>query len=170
MRGRTHLRPLIDNMTAGLSSSLISVMMQLTPRSLFERFGERVIGVQITRHGDGMTAQCWRVKSRTMLVYTIGRTYLLDLLHTHLRDDKVRLLHGPGALRAYEQLMMLEIQLRESGMIYDCPTGQHDDLAISSAMLVWAAQHAHLYRWCWVLEAPRPARSKQRGSSALGWT
>ena len=79
-------------------------------------------------------------------------------------------LHGPNALRAYEQLMTLEIELRESGLVYRCPPGQHDDLAISSALLVWAARHPHLYRWCWALEGPRPPRNKQRPPNALGWT
>lgn len=56
--------------------------------------------------------------------------------------------------------MTLEIELRESGLVYRCPPGQHDDLAISSALLVWAARHPHLYRWCWALEGPRPPRVK----------
>ena len=137
---------------------------------LFERLGRRLIGVQISRHGDGMTPEWWPVKNGGVWVYTVGRTYLLDLLHTQLRNDGVRILHGPNALRAYEQLMTLEIELRESGLVYRCPPGQHDDLAISSALLVWAARHPHLYRWCWALEGPRPPRNKQRPPNALGWT
>jgi hypothetical protein len=43
-----------------------------------------------------------------------------------------------------QQLMALEIEFRQNGMIYGCPPGRHDDLAISCAMLTWAAQ---LYGW-----------------------
>ena len=36
---------------------------------------------------------------------------------------------------------------RESGTVYTCPPGQHDDLGISCAMLAWAAGHQHLRLW-----------------------
>jgi hypothetical protein len=126
---------------------------------LYERFGDRLIGVHITRSGDGMERSCWRVKNGFIPVYTIGRTHLLDFLHMTMSDDKRRILHGPVAMKAYEQLMMLEIDPRESGIVYQCPSG-HDDLAISLAMLVWAATHPHLSYWARALEArraPRPA-------------
>jgi len=35
--------------------------------------------------------------------------------------------------------MGLETEIRESGIVYSCPPGQHDDLSISCAMLAWAA-------------------------------
>jgi hypothetical protein len=31
--------------------------------------------------------------------------------------------------------MNLEVELRETGMVYNCPSGQHGDLGISCAML-----------------------------------
>jgi len=31
--------------------------------------------------------------------------------------------------------MGLETEIRESGIVYSCPPGQHDDLGISCAML-----------------------------------
>jgi hypothetical protein len=111
---------------------------------LFERFGPRLIGIQITRYGDGMNPERRQVKSGAILIYTIGRTYLFDLLLREMQSDKVRILHGAASIRAYEQLMALEIEYRQSGMIYGCPSGQHDDLAISCVMLIWAAQHPHL--------------------------
>ena len=76
--------------------------------------------------------------------------------------------HG-GLSRGYEQLMALEIEFRQSGMIYGCPSSRHDDLAISCAMLVWAAQHPHLGYWTRALEAPRSLRKRQ-APSAAGWT
>ena len=39
---------------------------------------------------------------------------------------------------------MLEMEFEQSRMVYKCPLGHHDDLAMSCAMLVWAAQHPHL--------------------------
>ena len=57
---------------------------------LLETFGRRVIGVHISRHGDGMNAE-WRPVSHGYLpVYTIGRTYLIELFHTELQSDLVR--------------------------------------------------------------------------------
>lgn len=53
---------------------------------LFERFGPRLIGIQITRHGDGINAEQRQVKNGLILVYTVGRTYLLDLLHREMQD------------------------------------------------------------------------------------
>jgi len=137
---------------------------------LFERFGPRLIGIQITRGGDDMNPERRQVKNGAILVYNIGRTYLLDLLLREMQDNKVRILHGAASSRAYDQLMALEIEYRQSGMIYGCPSGQHDDLAISCAMLTWAAQHPHLDYWTRALEGPRPPRSKRPAPSAAGWT
>ena len=120
---------------------------------LVERFGERVIGLQITSTGD--TLDNWEVrqlKRGRILVYKVSRTYLLDLLLREMQNETIRILPGANSLRAYEQLMRLEIEFKQNRMIYKCPVGHHDDLAISCAMLVWAAQHPHLQRWCWPLE------------------
>jgi hypothetical protein len=136
---------------------------------MYDLFGKRLIGVQITRSGDGMDHTVWQVKNGWIPVYPIGRTYLFDLLHRIMSDDKLRILCGPAAMKAYEQLMMLEIELRDTGTVYRCPPGQHDDLAISLAMLVWASLHPHLRGWIRALE-PRPARVKRPAPSALGWT
>ncbi len=136
---------------------------------LFERFGRRLIGLRITNHGDGMTADWRQVKNGGIWFYTIGRTYLLDILLREMQNETVRVLHGPESMRAYEQLMALEIEFRQSGMIYECSSTRHDDLAISCAMLAWAAQHPHLERWTRVLEGPRPTH-KREAPSAAGWT
>ena len=114
---------------------------------LFETFGPRVIGLQISRHGDGMSFERRPVKSSAMLVYTIGRTYLLELFFSELQSDLVRIVDGPMARQAYEQLADIETEFRESGTVYTCPSGNHDDLAISCAMLAWAARHPHLTEW-----------------------
>jgi hypothetical protein len=133
---------------------------------LLETFGARVIGLQITRHGDGMNAECRPVKHSHLLVYTIGRTYLLELLHTELQSDQVRFVDGPTMRRVYEQLANLEVEYRETGTVYSCPPGKHDDLGISCAMQVWAARHPHLEAWIRNLEAMRrPRRPRQ----TFGW-
>ena len=134
---------------------------------LFEMFGARVIGVQIGRSGDGMDFERWPVKHSAMLVYTIGRTYLIELLHAEMQNDQVRIVDGPMSRRAYEQLMALETEMRESGLIYSCPPGQHDDLGISCAMLAWAARHPHLREWVRISEQSRVIR-KPRAANELG--
>jgi hypothetical protein len=70
----------------------------LTAEPLFERFGRRLIGVQITRGGDDMEPETRQVKNGAILV---GRTYLLDLLLREMQDNKVRILHGAASVRAY---------------------------------------------------------------------
>jgi hypothetical protein len=133
---------------------------------LFETFGLRVIGLQISRHGEGINAEQRPVKNRAMLVYTIGRSYLLELYQSELQSDLVRIADGPMARRAHEQLVALEIELRESGTVYKCLPGQHDDLGISCAMLAWAARHPHLDHWVGTaLAARRPRRPQQ----TCGW-
>jgi hypothetical protein len=130
---------------------------------LHETFGPRVIGLQISRHGDGMNTEWRPVKDGQLPVYTIGRTYLLELFLNELRSDLVRFADGPAVRRAYEQLANLEAEFRESGTVYSCPAGQHDDLGISCAMLAWAARHRHLETWLRNLHAtvrPRKPREK----------
>jgi hypothetical protein len=124
---------------------------------LLETFGRRVIGMQISRHGDGMNAEMRPTRHGHLPVYTIGRTYLLELFHTQLQSDLVRFAKTPMIRRAYEQLANLEVEYREGGAVYSCPPGRHDDLGISCAMLAWTAQHPHLPYWFRNLEAARRA-------------
>ena len=136
---------------------------------LVERFGERVIGIHITRHGDGLTGEWRNVRNGRYRVYTIGRTHLFDQLLRAMDNDKVRILDEPNARRAFEQLMSLEIEIRESGLFYSCLPGRHDDLAISMAMLAWATEHPHLRTWCAPLQ-PRVPRPHRPAPNSLGWT
>ena len=138
--------------------------------ALFEMFGARVIGVRIGRHGNGMECDRWPVKHSAMLVYTIGRTYLFDLLLAELQNDQVRMVDGPMSKRAYEQLMALVTEMRESGIIYTGPPGQHDDLAISCAMLAWAARHPHLPYWVSNFVRSRMIRKPRPKVSWEAWT
>jgi hypothetical protein len=92
---------------------------------LFETFGPRVIGVHIGPHGDGMTFERRPVGRRSMLIYHVGRSHLLEALHSNLQAGRVRFADGPEARRAYEQLEGLQPEMREGGMVYKCPPGQH---------------------------------------------
>ena len=115
--------------------------------TLFDTFGRRIIGVQIGRSGDGTTCQMRRVKNDAIPVYNVGRTHLLEGLLSEMRDNRVRFADCVDSRRTYEQLAALEPEQREGGTIYKCPSGQHDDLGISLAMLAWAARHLHLDYW-----------------------
>lgn len=138
---------------------------------LFETFGPRVIGLQITRSGDGMTFERRLVKHSTMVVYNIGRRDLLELFHSELQSDQVRFADTPMIRRAYEQLANLEVEYREGGTIYSCPAGQHDDLGISCAMLAWAARHPHLESWMRYLQAARrPRKPREKFNWGLACT
>jgi hypothetical protein len=128
---------------------------------LLEGFGSRVIGLQISRNGNGMEFERRPVGHRSMLVYTIGRSHLLELFHAELHRYQVRIANTPALRRAYEQLANLETELRDSGTVYSCPSGQHDDLGISCAMLAWAARHPHLEVWQRNLPAGRPRKPRQ---------
>jgi hypothetical protein len=153
------------------SNTLIFVDLSFDPtyaEVLVEKFGlKRVIGLRITNSGDGKTAETMQVKNSAILLYTIGRSYLFDLLHRELHDNKVRILDGATSRRAYQQLMALEMEYWPSGTVYGCPSGRHDDLAISSAILVWAAQHSHLEMWCRPLQ---PRRPRGPAPSVAAWT
>ena len=130
---------------------------------LYETYGPRVIGLHITRQGNGMTFEVRPVKGGWLPVYTIGRTHLLELFLSEFRSEQVRFADEPTMRRAYEQLANLDVEFRDSGTVYSCPVGQHDDLGISCAMLAWAARHLHLVSWMRNLEAalrPRKRREK----------
>jgi hypothetical protein len=133
---------------------------------LHETFGPRVIGLQITRHGNGMEAERRPVKNGSMLVYTVGRTYLLEQYHSELQADQVRMVDDPMSIRACQQLNELETELRDTGTVYTCPPGRHDDLGISCAMLVFAARHPHLPYWTNTVLASRRPRPRGR---EYGW-
>jgi hypothetical protein len=115
--------------------------------ALFEMFGPRVIGVQIGRSGDGTTFERRRVKNGVIPVYNVGRTFLLELLLAKMREHQIHFLDSPESRRAFEQLVALEPEQRDSGIVYKCPAGQHDDLGISLALLAFGAQHLHLNAW-----------------------
>src|SRR5262245_4572450 len=94
----------------------------------FTTFGRRMIGLNITRLSDGRTLERRPVGPSNMLVYTIGRSQLLQLLLAELHSGQVRFVDGPESRRAYGQLEALETELRDSGIVYKCAAGQHDDL------------------------------------------
>ena len=134
---------------------------------LYEIFGDRVIGVQITRFGEGVEVERRAIKNGFIWVYKIGRTHLFDLLHREFDHDNVRILPSAESMRAYEQLMSLDVDLRDTGRIYRCLSGQHDDLAISCALVGWAARHPHLEYWKRALAPRRPRKGPEYGWGAF---
>ena len=133
---------------------------------LLETFGPRVIGVHISRHGNGMEVERRPVGRGSIPIDHVGRSHLLEALHSDLQASRVCFADGPEARRAYAQLEALEPEMRESGIVYKCLPGQHDDLGISCAMLNWAAHHPHLEGWIGnMVAARRPKRPRQ----TYGW-
>jgi hypothetical protein len=137
---------------------------------LHKLFGPRLIGLQITRHGDGTQAVPRLVNGKAMLTYNVGRSYLLELLHGMLDSGQVRFPKTDVMTRACAQLHALEPEYRDTGAVYRCPEGQHDDLAISCAMLVWAARHPHLDHWVRSVQASRRPTRRAPKFSSLAWT
>jgi hypothetical protein len=130
---------------------------------LHKLFGPRCIGLHITRHGDGMQPTPRRVNGGAILIYTVGRSNLLEQFHSLLDSGQVRFPDNDMMRRAFAQLHALEPEYRDSGAVYQCPAGQHDDLAISCAMLAWAAHHPHLEAWVRNVQRPRRPRN------SYGW-
>lgn len=135
---------------------------------LYETFGPRVIGLHISRHGDGTHCDWRRVKNGAIMVYTVGRSYLLESFHSDLQAQQVRWANTPESQRAFKQLADLETELRDTGVVYKCQSGKHDDLGMSCAMLAWAARHPHLHQhWTRPIEdAHRPRLRRQ----TYGWS
>jgi hypothetical protein len=134
---------------------------------LVEAFGTRVIGLQISRSGDGLNFERRPVGTGVMFVYTIGRSQLLELFHAELQSDVVRFVDSPMSQKAYQQLMNLEAELRDTGIVYKCLPGQHDDLGISCAMLAWAARHPHVSGWIQAMPRPRVLPKQRYGWGAF---
>ena len=67
---------------------------------LMETFGPRVIGVHIGRHGDGMQGERRPVGRGSVLIYHVGRSHLLEALHSGLQAGKsaLRMDRRRGAL------------------------------------------------------------------------
>jgi len=133
---------------------------------LYEAFGQRVVGIQIGPAGDGTTIETRLLKHGHVRVYRLGRTFLLDYLLQKFRAGQIRLIDGEMARRAFEQLSALEFERNAERVRYICPPGQHDDLAMSLAMLAWAADHPHFMQ-LWV----RPIEDRYRPKKVpkFGW-
>ena len=56
---------------------------------LVETFGPRVIGVHISRHGDGMAFERRRVGRGNIIIYQVGRSPLLEAFHSGLHSGRV---------------------------------------------------------------------------------
>ena len=137
---------------------------------LFHTFGCRVVGVHITRHGNGMEYERRRVPDGAIWVYSIGRTTLIEKYLAEMERGDMRIVNNEMSRRAYQQLADLEVVDKETGRFYNCVSGRHDDLGISCAMLAWAARHPHLQVWVRNFEQSRIIRKRKPAPSSLAWT
>ena len=137
---------------------------------LHQMFGRRLIGVHITRYGNGMDCEPRQVPGGCFPIFHIGRTELLNKLLIGLETGSVRLVHSEESVRAYNQLAALEAEIKDDRMRYVCSPGQHDDLAISMAMLAWAAQHPRLPYWFRNIVEMRTPRKKRPSINSSAWT
>ena len=175
LRGTARATALAEVDKKYLSNSLIITDFsndQSYSEQMSEMFGARVIGVSIGPAGDGNGFTRVPVPHGAMLKYSIGRTLLFDKLLTVMETGGLRLpLADPIAKQAFRQLADLEVQVTNSGnRIYACQPSKHDDLAISLALLVWAARHAHNTEWM-KLARPGPSRNRPRPLfSSTAWT
>jgi hypothetical protein len=136
---------------------------------LVQTFGSRVIGLQISRFGDGTNVERRPVDGTAMLVYTVGRNFLIESFQSHLHSRLVLIADGPMSRRAYAQLEGLQTEMRESGVVYTCLPGQHDDLGISCCMLNWAARHPHLPSWITNAQFSRYRPATRRIDAKTAW-
>jgi hypothetical protein len=134
---------------------------------LVQNFGRRVIGLQIVSHGDGTKFETRTTKFGALLVYSVGRSFLIELLHSEFQSDQLRLSNDRGVRHAFDQLARLEVEYKQGGVVYSCASGQHDDLGISLAMLAFAAKHPHLEYWA--RNIPSARRRRPRSTNNNGW-
>ena len=66
------------------------------------------------------------------------------------------------SMRANSRSVTIVYADQRYGNYLQCPSGHHDDLGISCAMLVWLARHPHLPSWVRTIQRPRP--------EAASWT
>ena len=137
---------------------------------LAHTFGRRIIGIHITRHGDGLTFERRVVPGGAILVYSIGRTILIERYLAELESRKIRIPDNEMSRLAYQQLADLEVVDGDTGRIYKCPNGRHDDLGVSCAMVAWAARHPHLSIWVGPLRQSQIIRKPRPAPSWGAWT
>jgi hypothetical protein len=100
--------------------------------NLQETFGPRVIGLQIGRYGDGMTFERRPVRHGAMLVYHIGRNYLLEHLRAEIASGQVRIVDTANSRIAFEQLVRLETRCGRAVQSTDAHRGS---MTISASRL-----------------------------------
>lgn len=133
---------------------------------LLHTFGYRVVGVHITRHGSGNDFERRQVSGGVILVYSIGRTTLIENYRAELERGEMRTVDNATSRLAYQQLAELEVVDKDTGRFFNCVSGRHDDLGISCAMLAWAARHPHLSAW---VDTASFERRPRRPRQTFGW-
>ena len=133
---------------------------------LWHMFGHRIVGIHIGRRGDGMSFERRQVPGGVILVYSIGRTPLIENYLAEMERGEMRIVNNETSRRAYQQLADLQVEDGDTDRIYKCVSGRHDDLGISCAMLAWAARHPRLEAW---VRTASYERKPRRPSQTFGW-
>src|SRR6185437_14819511 len=76
---------------------------------LSNAFGFRIVGVHITRNGDGMNFERREVPGGVILVYSIGRTFLIEKYLAEVERGDMRMVDNSMSRLAYQQLADLEV-------------------------------------------------------------
>ena len=69
-----------------------------------------------------------QVPGGAILVYSIGRTSLIENYLTEMERGDMRIVNNEMSRRAYQQLAELEVVDKDTGRFYNCLSGRHDDL------------------------------------------
>lgn len=137
--------------------------------TLLPMFPGRLLGMQITSSGDGMALDHRNYANGCLPILKVGRTELLEHLHLCMEEDRIRVADNDGNRTAYNELSRLQVEARQRGRVYSCPASEHDDLAISWAMLVFFARHPIFPNFVRRLE-PRRSWPKRGKITSAGWT
>jgi hypothetical protein len=93
----------------------------------------------------------------------VGRTVLIQRHLAELERGEIKIVNNAMSRLACQQLADLVVEDGDSGHIYKCASGRHDDLGISCAIVAWAARHPHLEAWV------RTASYERKPRQTFGW-
>ena len=103
---------------------------------LWHTFGHRIVGVHITWRGDGVNFARRPVPGGTILVYSIGRTTLIENYLAEMERGDMRIVNNEMSRRAYQQLAELEVVDKDNGRFYNCVSGRQRAMLRQSRMLI----------------------------------
>jgi hypothetical protein len=91
---------------------------------------------------------------------------LIERNLAELERGEIKIVNNAISRLACQQLADLVVEDGDSGRIYKCASGRHDDLGISCAIVAWAARHPHLEAWVRTASYERKPRKPRQ---TFGW-